>query len=157
MKKEPGGSQPPSISNGRWVPTMQRQRLLSSLSTMPRKPACWQPIPPMPTLENAPAFLIGSKTIHGFTTDRTEFLGRGGTPASPIALHRLGLESRLTPGEDPCAVLQLHIDLLPGAVDEIYFVLGQGRNKEHALELAKKYHDPAYVGTAPEENRDLLG
>ncbi len=94
------------------------------------------------------AFLIGSKTIHGFTADRTEFLGRGGTPASPIALHRLGLETRLTPGEDPCAVLQLHIDLLPGATDEIYFVLGQGLNKEHALELAKKYHDPAFVGIA---------
>ncbi len=96
------------------------------------------------------AFLMASKPVHGLTADRTEFLGRSGSPASPIALHRLGLEARITPGEDPCAVLQLHLDLLPGASDEIYFVLGQGNNKEHALELVRKYHNPAYVGAAYE-------
>jgi cyclic beta-1,2-glucan synthetase len=99
------------------------------------------------------AFLIANKPVHGLTTDRTEFLGRGGTLASPAALHRLGLETRLSPSEDVCAVLQLHLDLLPGGVEEIYFVLGQGSNKEHALELAKKYHDSAYVGAALERTR----
>jgi cyclic beta-1,2-glucan synthetase len=99
------------------------------------------------------AFLIASKPVHGLTADRTEFLGRGGTPSLPAALHRLGLETRLSPGEDPCAVLQLHLDLLPGAVEEIYFVLGQGNNKKHALELARNYHDPAYVGAALERTR----
>ena len=98
--------------------------------------------------EGRVAFLIASKVIHGLTADRIEFLGRGGTPASPVALHRLGLETRITPGEDPCAVLQIHLDLLPGAAEEIYFVLGQGDNKEQALELARKYHDPAFVGAA---------
>ncbi|MDP2832752.1 MAG: hypothetical protein Q8Q28_05545 [Pseudomonadota bacterium] len=39
---------------------------------------------------------------------------------------------------------------MPGATDEIYFVLGQGNDKQHALELVKKYHDPAYVGAAYE-------
>jgi cyclic beta-1,2-glucan glucanotransferase len=99
------------------------------------------------------AFLIASKPLHGLTADRTEFLGRGGTPANPAALHRIGLETRLSPGEDPCAVLQLHLDLLPGAVEEIYFVLGQGSNKEQALALARKYHDSAYVGAALERTR----
>ena len=46
--------------------------------------------------------------------------------------------------------MQLHLDLLPDATEEIYFVLGQGNDKEHALALAKKYHDPAYVGAAYE-------
>jgi cyclic beta-1,2-glucan synthetase len=99
------------------------------------------------------AFLIASKSVHGLTADRTEFLGRGGTYAFPAALHRIGLETRLSPGEDPCAVLQLHLDLLPGAIEEIYFVLGQGANKEQALGLARKYHDPAYLGTALERTR----
>jgi cyclic beta-1,2-glucan synthetase len=99
------------------------------------------------------AFLIACKQVHGLTADRTEFLGRGGNPASPAALRRLGLETRLTPGEDPCAVLQLHLDLLPGATEEIYFVLGEGNNKEHALELARKYHTPAFVGAALERTR----
>ena len=99
------------------------------------------------------AFLIASKALHGLTADRTEFFGRGGTPAFPAALHRLGLETRITPGEDPCAVLQIHLDLLPGAAEEIYFVLGQGNDKEHALALARKYHDPAYVGAAYKRTR----
>ncbi len=99
------------------------------------------------------AFLIANKPVHGLTTDRTEFLGRCGTLAYPAALHRIGLETRLSPSEDICAVLQLHLDLLPGGVEEIYFVLGQGNNKEHALELAKKYHDSAYVGAALERTR----
>jgi cyclic beta-1,2-glucan synthetase len=94
------------------------------------------------------AFLIASKTVHGLTADRTEFLGRGGTAAFPAALRRLGLETRITAGEDPCGVLQIHLDLLPGATDEIYFVLGEGNDKDHALALANKYHDPAYVGAA---------
>ncbi|HEX9092192.1 MAG TPA: hypothetical protein VF831_11925, partial [Anaerolineales bacterium] len=99
------------------------------------------------------AFLIASKTLHGLTTDRAEFLGRGGSFARPAALQRIGLETRLSPSEDTCAVLQLHLDLLPGGAEEIYFVLGQGNNKEHALELAKKYHDSAYVGAALERTR----
>ncbi len=96
------------------------------------------------------AFLIANKAVHGLTADRAEFLGRGGTPAFPAALHRLGLETRITAGEDPCAALQLHLDLLPGASEEIYFVLGQGNDREHALALARKYHNPAYVGAAYE-------
>ena len=97
------------------------------------------------------AFLIASKAVHGLTADRTEFLGRGGTLVTPAALCRLGLETRITPGEDPCAVLQMHLTMLPGATEEIYFILGQGNDKEHALELAKKYHDPACVKAAYEQ------
>jgi cyclic beta-1,2-glucan synthetase len=99
------------------------------------------------------AFLIASKPIHGLTADRNEFLGRGGTTAFPASLQRIGLEARLSPGEDPCAVLQLHLDLPPGATEEVYFVLGQGSNKAHALALARKYHDPAYVGAALEQTK----
>jgi cyclic beta-1,2-glucan synthetase len=99
------------------------------------------------------AFLIASKSVHGLTADRAEFLGRGGTLADPAALHRIGLETRISPGEDPCAVLQVHLDLPSSAVEEIYFVLGQGSNKEQALGLARKYHDPAKVRSALEHTR----
>ncbi len=106
-----------------------------------------------PEFGSRTAFLIASKPIHSLTADRTEFLGRDGTPAFPAALSRLGLERRVIPGEDPCAVLQLHLDLLPADSEEIYFVLGQGSDKEQALALARKYHDPAYVGAAYERTR----
>ena len=94
------------------------------------------------------AFLIASRPIHGLTADRVEFLGRGGNLASPIALRRLGLETRMTPGEEPCGVLQVHIDLPPGATQEVYFALGQGRDRQQALDLAAKYHDPDQVSEA---------
>ena len=68
-----------------------------------------------------------------------------GSSALPVALKRLGLETRITPGEDPCAVLQVHLDLPAQTEKTIYFILGQGDNKEHALTLAKKYQDPAAV------------
>ena len=107
------------------------------------------------------AFMIASKPIHGLTADRIEFLGRGGSPASPAALLRLGLETRITPGEEPCGVLQVHLDLQPGSVDEFYFVLGEGHNQEHALALAQKYHQPEQVQAALESTHafweNLLG
>ena len=101
-----------------------------------------------PEFSERTAFLIASKEIHGLTADRIEFIGRGGSMASPIALSRLGLEARISPGEDPCAVLQLHLDLAVGGAEEIYFVLGQGKDKAHALSLAEKYHNPAFVSAA---------
>ncbi len=94
------------------------------------------------------AFLSANRPIHGLTADRVEFIGRNGTMTCPAALRRIGLGRRTNPGEDPCAVLQVHFDLTPGASEEVYFILGQGNDKEHALQLIDKYHDPASIGTA---------
>ena len=116
--------------------------------------------PSNPEFGDRTAFLIASKSIHGFTADRTEFLGRGGTPASPVALRRIGLETRLTPGEDPAPPPAAHRSASWGGRRDL-FCAGQGNNKEHALDLAHKYHDPAYVGAALERTRifwdNLLG
>lgn len=97
------------------------------------------------------AFLSASKEIHGMTADRAEFLGRAGTVKAPIALERLGLEQRITAGEDPCAVLQLHIDLPIESSEEIYFILGQGNDRSNAIELIKKYRELESVERALEE------
>jgi cyclic beta-1,2-glucan synthetase len=94
------------------------------------------------------AFLAASKPVHGLTADRAEFIGRNGTLANPAALHRLGLETRISAGEDPCAVLQVHLDILPGATEEFYFMLGQSRDKSHAMALIKKYKHATSVSTA---------
>ena len=94
------------------------------------------------------AFLAASKIIHSFTADRTEFIGRNGSLQFPAALRRLGLESRVIPGEDPCGVLQIHLDLPADGEEEFYFFLGQGENRDHSLALVDKYHDPAQVEAA---------
>jgi len=88
------------------------------------------------------AFLATTKEPHGLTTDRTEFIGRLGSLKEPAALKRIGLSSTVEAGHDPCAALQLHIDLLPGASEEVAFLLGEGRNGEEALHLIEQ-HDHA--------------
>ena len=84
-------------------------------------------------------FISASKAFHGLTTDRSEFLGRMGTMRQPAALGRIGLSGTIRAGDDLCAAVQVHIDLLPGSVEEVFFVIGTARNRAEALELAAQY------------------
>ena len=81
------------------------------------------------------AFLASNKKPHGVTADRTEFLGRMGSLRSPAALGRIGLASAVNAGLDPCAVIQLHVDLAPGAAEEVYFLIGEGASRAESLAL----------------------
>jgi cyclic beta-1,2-glucan synthetase len=101
------------------------------------------------------AFLSASKKPHGITSDRTEFLGRLGDLKNPAALRRIGLMGRTDPGYDPCAAMQLHIDLHSGKSEEIYFLIGQGENHQEALLLVKQYQDPSQITKAWEEMNAL--
>jgi cyclic beta-1,2-glucan synthetase len=85
------------------------------------------------------AFAAASKKLHGLTADRTEFLGRLGGLFRPAALTRIGLASVVEAGRDPCAALQLHLDIPPGGAEEVYFLLGEGQDREDALRLVKLY------------------
>ena len=107
------------------------------------------------------AFVAASNPLHGLTADRTEFLGRMGSQEKPAALTRIGLAGTVEAGLDPCAALQLHIDIQPGASEKIFFILGQAEDRETALALTRQYQDPQQVQTAWEDNlqfwNDLLG
>jgi cyclic beta-1,2-glucan synthetase len=107
------------------------------------------------------AFLAGSKAPHGLTADRREFLGRMGSYRRPAALERIGLASNVRAGLDPCAAIQLHIDLPPGEAEEVYFLLGQGANRAETLRLIQRYQDAANIEAALQSVRtlwdDLLG
>jgi cyclic beta-1,2-glucan synthetase len=87
------------------------------------------------------AFLVSSLPMHGFTTDRTEFLGQGGHVRDPAALRRIGLSGHLQQGADPCAALQVHLDIPPGSTATVVFVLGHGETRAEALELAAELAD----------------
>ena len=54
----------------------------------------------------------------------------------------------MEPGGDPCAAIQLHIDLPVGGIEEVYFLLGEGIDREHALELIQRFQDPAQAEAA---------
>src|SRR5690606_16876280 len=81
------------------------------------------------------AFLASSLDPHGLTTDRTEFLGRLGDRRWPAALGRIGLSGHVAAGGDPCAAIQVHLDLAPGEVAEFHFLLGQGADREETLSV----------------------
>jgi cyclic beta-1,2-glucan synthetase len=91
------------------------------------------------------AFVAANKRLHGLTADRTEFLGRLGSLCHPAALDRIGLASIVEPGLDPCAALQLHIDLKPGEAEEVCFLVGEGADREEALRLVKQHQDMEQV------------
>jgi cyclic beta-1,2-glucan synthetase len=108
--------------------------------------------PFMAEYSEAVSFLAAGKELHGLTADRTEFLGRLGNLHQPAALSRIGLNSRVWAGLDPCAALQLHVNLAPGGSEEVVFLVGQGRDEEHALECIRRYGKENQVAAAWEEN-----
>jgi len=93
------------------------------------------------------AFLAANKKPHGVTTDRTEFLGRLGSLRTPAALGRIGLESAVNSGLDPCAAIQLHVDMAPGAADEVFFLIGEGANRVESLALVDRFQEQGRVDT----------
>ncbi len=91
------------------------------------------------------AFADTSLRPRTLTADRTEFLGRNGSPAAPAALGRTELSGRVEPGLDPCAALQGTFDLAPGQSREIAFFLGEADNPEEVRRLLARYRDPAQL------------
>ncbi len=94
------------------------------------------------------AFLASKASVHGVTSDRTEFLGRRGDYARPEALERWGLSGRVDLGADPCAALQVHLDLAPGEEIETHFILGQSASRADALQLVARFRDASVVEAA---------
>jgi cyclic beta-1,2-glucan synthetase len=107
------------------------------------------------------AFVTASQSLHGLTTDRTEFIGRLGSLSAPAALRSIGLAGTVQAGLDPCAAIQIHIDLAPHEVRQVHFAIGQGSNRDEALQLARHFADAEIVQAAWEATNqhwdELLG
>jgi len=94
------------------------------------------------------AFLAATRELHGLTTDREEFLGSLGGYRNPDALGRVGLTASARPGSDPCTAMQVLLWLAPGETKEVSFLLGQGTDRQNALDLISRYQEPINVDTA---------
>ncbi|MCX6678148.1 MAG: cyclic beta 1-2 glucan synthetase [Methanothrix sp.] len=84
-------------------------------------------------------FLDVNMEINSVTGDRTEFLGRNGSMVRPAALTQERLSNRVGVAMDPCAALQIKIDLEDGQECEIIFTCGTGHNVEDARRLIKRF------------------
>jgi cyclic beta-1,2-glucan synthetase len=94
------------------------------------------------------AFCATHERVSSATCDRKEFIGRNGTLTSPAALRRVNLAGRDGAGLDPCAALQITIELAPYEAREVIFMLGEAESKEAAKALVAKFVNPANVNNA---------
>lgn len=72
------------------------------------------------------------RTLSG---DRSEFIGRNGSLDAPAAMRRANLSGRVGAGLDPCAALQLPLELADGETRELIFRLGAAHSAEEAEAL----------------------
>ena len=87
---------------------------------------------------------LGGQT-DSLTADRAEFIGIGGTLASPAGIGSNALSGRTGAGLDPCAALRRKVTVNPGATVEILFLLGEADSAEAASALITRTRgeDPA--------------
>jgi cyclic beta-1,2-glucan synthetase len=88
---------------------------------------------------NRVAFFSATERAATYTCDRGEFIGRLRSLSQPAALLRPQLTGRQGAGLDPCGALQVQTQLAPGESKQIAFVLGQGRDRQQALDLTHRY------------------
>jgi len=91
------------------------------------------------------AFVTSTAALHGFTTDRREFLGTARDPCHPAALQRIGLSGEIVAGAEPCCAYQIHVNLAPDQEADVTFALGAADNRDAALALAEAVRSEQHV------------
>ena len=94
------------------------------------------------------AFWHATEPSRSVTCDRADFIGRNRTLIAPAGLFRERLGGRVGAGLDPCAALQIGIEIPPGESRRVAFVLGQGTTAAHAADLVARYSSLAEVDDA---------
>ncbi len=90
------------------------------------------------------------------TGDRGEFIGRNGTLRDPLALRRKRLSNRIGAGMDPCAAIQVPVELADGEEREIVFRLGAAgrRGIDDASEMIQRLRGPGAAKGSLEKSRE---
>ncbi len=89
------------------------------------------------------AYVDASIAERSFTGDRWEFFGPGGSLDEPCAMTLPGnLGGTVGAGLDPCAALQVKVELKPGDEKTVIFLFGQEESSEKALETALRFREP---------------
>ena len=92
---------------------------------------------------NRVVFVQVSELERTVTGNRTEFIGRNGSLASPAAMRRTRLSGKTGAGLDPCAAIQTQIELGEGQEREIVFVFGAAGNTDEAQHFIQQFGGPA--------------
>ncbi len=106
------------------------------------------------------AFADIGRQVNGFTCDRAEVLGQGGSMADPKGLRGQALSGCAGAGIDPCAAQQRLVTLAPGQRVELRLLMGQAARIEDARDLITRYRSAdldAVLGEVATHWNDLLG
>ncbi|HUW26468.1 MAG TPA: glucoamylase family protein [Gallionella sp.] len=88
---------------------------------------------------NRVVFAQVSEREQSVSGNRTEFIGRNGSLASPAAMRRKRLSGRIGAGLDPCAAIQARFELAEGQTREVVFVFGAARDTGEARHLIQRF------------------
>ncbi|WP_434148482.1 GH36-type glycosyl hydrolase domain-containing protein [Methylocaldum gracile subsp. desertum] len=95
------------------------------------------------------AAAVGQPGAMYFTADRESFIGRNASPEAPAALlARASLDGRNGANLDPCAALQLQIDLEPGQTFECAFLLGETLSEDESRSIIERYRQGGAIENA---------
>jgi cellobiose phosphorylase len=89
------------------------------------------------------AYIDSSVKERSYSGDRWEFFGQCGSLSEPGALCRAGsLGGTTGAGLDPCAVMQVVIEIEPDAEENVIYLFGQEESVGKAAETAARYRSP---------------
>jgi len=88
---------------------------------------------------NRVVFAQVSERERSLSGNRSEFIGRNGSLASPAAMRRKRLSGRTGAALDPCAAIQSRIELAAGQTREVVFVFGAARDADEARHFIQRF------------------
>ena len=94
------------------------------------------------------AFASSTPKSVSHSGDRTAFLGRNGSPSNPVAMRRKTLNEKVGAGYDPCAALQVQVELGPNEETSVSFHLGEAASVDEAKNIVSGLRDASSVERA---------
>jgi cyclic beta-1,2-glucan synthetase len=106
------------------------------------------------------SFFRATSPVAGWTGDRAELFADYATRTRPSALDG-SLSGRSGGALDPCAAIEVDVVLAPGASTSLAFILGEGKDRAEATDLARSWSRLSRVEAALDSTRqfwdDTLG
>jgi len=114
-----------------------------------------------PEFCNRVTFATSSPGPNSYTGDRAAFIGRNHSMRNPAAMEHERLVGGTSAGLDPCAAVQTTVEIEPGQMIEVTFLLGQAADEFQARAIVQRFRNPANVEAALRGTQrwwdDLLG
>lgn len=93
-------------------------------------------------------FYAVSGSDYSLTADREAFIGRSGSMRTPAGMKRTRLSGKTGAALDPCATIQIQLQLYADQQTEVNFRLGCGQDKANAIELIGKSKEVEFPSRA---------